>query len=133
MNHGHTGIAAAILAVTAALPASAGDRLSSLAWKARPVVVLGDGAGDPRFKEQIARLDKAHGVLKGYDIKVLPVTDRDPGLRQKLGVPDHGFAVALVGKDGGVKATWTEPVQPKTIFALIDTMPMRQDEVRGRR
>ena len=41
-----------------------------------------------------------------------------------------GFAVYLVGKDGGTKLTGVEPVNPLEIYQLIDSMPMRQREIR---
>ena len=37
---------------------------------------------------------------------------------------------ALIGKDGRVKDRWTQPFDPGEMTALIDTMPMRQDEMR---
>ncbi|AZI43799.1 DUF4174 domain-containing protein [Deinococcus psychrotolerans] len=41
---------------------------------------------------------------------------------------------ALIGKDGGVKARYAAPPALKTVLALVDTMPMRQQErrLRGR-
>jgi hypothetical protein len=37
----------------------------------------------------------------------------------------------LVGKDGGVKLERSGPVSLSVIFALIDSMPMRQREMQG--
>ena len=61
------------------------------------------------------------------------LTEAEPGsrLRKSLGVAERGFAVVLVGKDGGVKKVWRDPVDPKGIFTIIDAMPMRQQEMRG--
>lgn len=42
----------------------------------------------------------------------------------------QGIAAALVGKDGGVKARWSELVDPEAVFDLVDAMPMRIREVR---
>ena len=42
----------------------------------------------------------------------------------------RGIAAALVGKDGGVKARWSEIVEPDAVFDLVDAMPMRIREVR---
>lgn len=36
----------------------------------------------------------------------------------------------LVGKDGGIKQTYTKPAAPEDIFRLIDSMPMRQREMK---
>jgi hypothetical protein len=101
-------------------------------WKARPLVVVADQPTDPRFQKQIAGLEGRGRALEDYDIKLIAVTGESAALRRKLRLPAAGFAVALVGKDGGVKEAWRNPVDPDRIFALIDTMPMRRDEVRRR-
>ena len=36
----------------------------------------------------------------------------------------------LIGKDGGEKQRWSEPVEPQEFFQIIDAMPMRQDEMK---
>jgi hypothetical protein len=113
--------------------AAAPDPLGGLLWKARPLVVVADQTADPRFQQQIAALEARGRALAAYDIKLLPVAGDSAVLRQRLRLPAKGFAVALVGKDGGVKKTWRDPVDPDRILALIDTMPMRQDEVRRRK
>lgn len=38
--------------------------------------------------------------------------------------------ISLIGKDGGVKLHEEGGVKPKLIFDLIDSMPMRQSEMR---
>ncbi len=121
----------AILLASAAVPAHA-DVLTPFLDVARPVVVLADTPIDPRLTKQIEVLDAKTRALADYEITVVSVTARDARLRKKLGVPPTGFAVALVGKDGSVKETWREPVDPARIFALIDRMPMRRNEMRNR-
>lgn len=123
--------AGGLLAGTVALAAP--TPLANLVWKSRPVVVVADRPSDEGFKRQMAVLDAHRLALTGYDITVVPVTGEAAGLRRKLGLPAKGFAIALVGKDGGVKQTWNQPVDPARIFALIDRMPMRRDEVRKKR
>jgi hypothetical protein len=114
------------------LAAAGPDALAGLLWKARPLVVVADQPTDPRFQKQIAGLEGRGRALEDYDIKLIAVTGESAALRRKLRLPAAGFAVALVGKDGGVKEAWRNPVDPDRIFALIDTMPMRRDEVRRR-
>ncbi|MBA3423589.1 MAG: DUF4174 domain-containing protein [Rubrobacteraceae bacterium] len=50
--------------------------------------------------------------------------------RREYGVEAGRFAVALVGKDGGVKFRADEPVPAREIFDRIDAMPMRRREMR---
>ncbi len=113
--------------------AAALDPLAGLLWKERPLVVVADQSDDPRFQKQVAALEARKRALADYDIKLVAITGDSSVLRHKLRLPATGYAVALVGKDGGVKETWRNPVDPDRIFALIDTMPMRRDEVRRRK
>ena len=49
-------------------------------------------------------------------------------VRKRFDVPDNQFALVLVGKDGTVKQQWRQPTGISEIAALIDSMPMRQQE-----
>jgi hypothetical protein len=51
-------------------------------------------------------------------------------LREQFGVSPNAFSLILVGKDGGIKPRRNYPVKLEEIFRLIDSMPMRQDEMR---
>ena len=124
-------LAFALAGGTAAHARSSFDQLKALQGSSRPVVILSDSRDDPRVAKQISALDHTRPDLDNRNIKVL--TEAQPGskLRQSLGVAEHGFAVVLVGKDGSVKKVWRDPVDPKSIFTVIDSMPMRQNEMRG--
>lgn len=111
-------------------PAGA-DPLSASLWQHRPVVIVAPDPGDVRLRTQRRLLDAKAATLRGYDIRVVTVTGDDPA-RARWHVPLDEFATILVGKDGGEKARWSSPVEPAKIFALIDEMPMRREEV-GRR
>lgn len=50
--------------------------------------------------------------------------------RYGLGSDHDGVSAVLVGKDGGVKARWSEPVDPSAVFDLVDAMPMRLREMK---
>ncbi|GAB3259252.1 hypothetical protein GCM10027347_22700 [Larkinella harenae] len=43
-------------------------------------------------------------------------------------VPSEGLQGWLVGKDGGIKHRFSQPIDPKELFSLIDSMPMRKQE-----
>jgi hypothetical protein len=51
-------------------------------------------------------------------------------IRQQLDVVPEEITCILVGKDGGVKLRRPFPVKLNDIFTLIDSMPMRQEEMR---
>ncbi|SNR60484.1 DUF4174 domain-containing protein [Paracoccus sediminis] len=98
------------------------DSLESLRWKARLVVVLGNGA---QVEAQTAALQADRQALIDRDMVILIDGPGAGPLRDRAG---NGFAILLIGKDGGIKRVWTEPVAAQEIFDLIDTMPMRRRE-----
>lgn len=101
--------------------------LGALRWQARPVLVLGD---PDRSATQLALLEAEAAGLSDRQMPVLTGTlDEARGLLPRLDTPE-GFAVVLIGKDGGVKRTYDRPVDPSELFAVVDSMPMRRDEMR---
>lgn len=54
-------------------------------------------------------------------------------IRRQFAVSEQQFLVILVGKDGTEKLRRWEATDPRVFFALIDTMPMRQSELKQRR
>jgi hypothetical protein len=99
----------------------------------RLVVVVGL-PNDPRVGQQLAALQNDQAALRERDVLVQDLTpDAARRERPELGVkPEAAFEVLLVGKDGGVKLSSLTPVPAADLTALIDTMPMRQSEMRRR-
>ncbi|MEM9921406.1 MAG: DUF4174 domain-containing protein [Bacteroidota bacterium] len=55
----------------------------------------------------------------------------DPSkLRKAYRLPSTGFEFVLIGKDGGVKLRSQKLVSNEKLFATIDAMPMRRQEMR---
>ena len=52
-------------------------------------------------------------------------------IRAEYHVHEGQFLAVLVGKDGDVKDASTQPFQAEPLFALIDGMPMRRQEMKG--
>jgi len=106
------------------------EALNPYKWQNRPVLVFADSSEDETYRAALEQLEAAAPGLRERDIVVL--TDADPArataLRGRLN-PD-GFAMYLVGKDGGVKLSAGEVISPDTLFETIDGMPMRQREMR---
>jgi Domain of unknown function (DUF4174) len=70
-----------------------------------------------------------NGVLPDRDmIELAPVESTSARRRFRIGQDD--FTVILLGKDGGEKLRSDTPVTMETLTRLIDSMPMRQKEVR---
>jgi len=55
------------------------------------------------------------------------------GTRNRFGVLSGRFQLLLIGKDGGVKLRSEQPVPTQDIFGLIDSMPMRRQEMDRRK
>jgi Domain of unknown function (DUF4174) len=51
-------------------------------------------------------------------------------LFDKYNVSKNGFTLLLIGKDGSVKMRSKEVIAAARIYALVDAMPMRKDEMR---
>ncbi len=66
--------------------------------------------------------------LPNLDERLLSVAEVDE-LHSLYGLDENSFAVLLIGKDGGEKYRTSEVPDLGEIFALIDTMPMRQAEM----
>lgn len=45
-------------------------------------------------------------------------------------VPHEDFLGWLIGKDGGIKETFKKPVSADDLFKLVDSMPMRKQEMK---
>ncbi len=96
------------------------------------LVIVVSQPGDPRAAQQHAALQRAAGALAARDVLVRDMTpDAARRLLPALAIgPQVAFEVLLVGKDGTVKLARDAPVATAEITALIDTMPMRQQEMR---
>jgi monofunctional biosynthetic peptidoglycan transglycosylase len=114
----------------------------------RPLVVFASSAREPLFTRQLAALQAAEDGLADREMTLVIVLDQGESyvgsrilsaaekatLRERFGAVGvkGGFAVHLVGKDGGVKRVSTSPLEITDLFAQIDKMPMRIREVRSR-
>jgi hypothetical protein len=87
---------------------------------------------DPRVTQQHAALEHDAAALRKHDVVVQDIApDAARSERPELGVASQAsFLVLLVGKDGGVKLRRGTPLATAEINALIDTMPMRQNEMK---
>jgi len=51
-------------------------------------------------------------------------------IRDRFSIPPNTFSLILVGKDGGIKLKLHDQISLEEVFELIDSMPMRQSEMR---
>jgi len=117
--------------------------LDSLRWKNRVLVLFSPSEFDASFQSQKQSLaSSVEGVLE-RDLMILEILEHGESrvgnqilsgksvqdIRKRLGVHTGPFQVLLIGKDGGVKLRSSEPVSMKELFGLIDSMPMRRQEM----
>ena len=122
-----------------------GEVLDELRWSKRVLLVLTPTVDDPRalaLSEALAR--RACGALE-RDLVLMQIPATGPAslsgkplsqrqaasIRERIG-EDSAFLVLLLGKDGGVKLREASVPDLDTVFALIDAMPMRREEMRTR-
>ena len=110
--------------------------LEDLKWKNRVVLLF---APDSYDTDLIAQLEIIKNDSLGYkerDVVVLTFLSGDKNthpLRQKFNIQKDLFTFLLIGKDGGQKLIKNKAVQSKDLYDLIDSMPMRQSEMRRRK
>ena len=111
------------------------------------VLVLGaPAAGDAQVLRQLARIEASRGAFEERDLVLVVVLEDGASLagdraltsgeaaevRRAVGANTGSFSLRLVGKDGGVKRVSNVPVAMQDLYDLIDSMPMRQAEMRER-
>ena len=123
------------------LDTSAQD-LKMYQWKNRILLLKDIHFDSDKLQDQLDLLRSNTDKLEDRDLLIFIVTDESvfdnskiktelnsSSIIKKYGLTDFNGLV-LVGKDGGVKLKKGFIVNPKTIYNLIDSMPMRQAEMR---
>ena len=119
--------------------------LSDYQWENRLLVVSSPAADEPKFTQQLQQVTASGSEFAERDLVLIRLAtdgtshagDRKlesaqvEAIRAELGIDAGAFAVRLVGKDGGVKLAKNSVVPMHDIYALIDTMPMRLQEMRN--
>lgn len=120
--------------------------MQSYKWKNRPLIVFAPAPDSRALTRQRKAFTGRAAGFRERDIVVVSVIGnqlwtwlgRGPGmtpeqLRRRFGVGRREFRAILVGKDGGVKISSSEPLSAQRLYATIDAMPMRQREMRQAR
>ena len=138
------------IAVAAIMPGSGRNAiaepldLSQFQWKNRLLFLFAPNRNHPLFEPLHKSLAAQKTEAADRDLVVFEILESGPSsvntnyldpqaaqkLRDKFDVQRGRFAVILVGKDGGIKLNRRDPTQLADIFALIDAMPMRREEIR---
>jgi hypothetical protein len=98
--------------------------------------VIASDRANPNYIEQLRLFERAKAGMRERDLVLVEGVGGSAdaeALRRRYSVPHDPFRAILVGKDGGAKLSAAAPISAETLFETIDTMPMRQDEMKGRR
>lgn len=113
-------------------------------WKDRLLLVLAEDSTDEDFENQMKILKEN---IKGLEERKLVVYQIFPGkykkglndetpwrasgdLYKKFRSPNSKFEVILIGLDGGQKLKGSKTLPIQSLYSTIDTMPMREAEMR---
>lgn len=113
-------------------------------WKNRLLFLFSPSSEVPAYQSLNQELNRNFDGVRDRDLLVFRILEQGPSamdsqeispqgaenLRRRFGVNQGTFTTVLVGKDGGVKLFRSGRVSLTAIFALIDSMPMRQREMR---
>ena len=128
-------------------------------WQSRILLVFYNAGNDkreidvaPRWNLELSYYARHESGIMDRDMMVLFVTDNlvDPLILKGQGIKRENvqwseklfeqyspafadgqiYAGVLIGKDGTVKKRWDKLPPVEEVFSLIDTMPMRQREMR---
>lgn len=110
-----------------------GRSIEDFRWEKRLVIVLADSPDNPAFTDQMQMLAERPDDLTARDAVVIFDTDPEArtDIRQRL--RPRGFMLVLMDKDGQIAQRKPFPWTVREITRAIDKMPLRQEELRGRR
>lgn len=118
--------------------------LESYIWKNRIVLLFTDDDSGTSYRAQVNMLLRDTEDLEERDLKIFKISDTNSAvdllgkntfhvkdnLRVKYNLKGEGFHVLLIGKDGSVKYSDSNPLSREKLFAIIDAMPMRKAEMK---
>jgi len=121
-----------------------GTLLEEYMWEKRLLLVFAPEPEHPELPHQRRLLRDAQTGLKDRDMMIWEVVHEasvrvdgasKPQLStqpfyQHFNVPEDHFQVILIGKDGTEKLRQSTALSMEDLFARIDAMPMRQQEMR---
>ena len=119
-------------------------RLKDYQWKHRLILAFSPSAQHPGHKALEKEIAVQAEEVMDRDLLVFQILESGETklgnsslpessgyyLREKFSIKSGIFTVLLIGKDGGVKLRREGGVELDEILSLIDTMPMRQREMR---
>lgn len=135
----------AAVAVAMLTAGAAAYDLEQHLWRERLLFLIAPDASDPVLEAQNQGIERCRHGITDRDLRVfrLYLTDGESpegalgedeirDLRRRLETRPGDRVLILVGKDGGIKRRAGLDIDLREIFAQIDGMPMRRQEMRGK-
>ncbi len=132
MRIGNLLAASIIFGVITMSSSSMASPLEEFHWKSRVLIVVAP-AGDAAAQAQRRIYESAAKGMAERSIVLIEALDdqeRSQQLRSRFSADGRRFQVFLVGKDGQTAISSEKPVSADNLFALVDAMPMRREEMR---
>ncbi|MGD2185069.1 MAG: DUF4174 domain-containing protein [Desulfobacterales bacterium] len=116
-------------------------------WKNRLLFLFAPHGSHPIFTKLQSEIYAQKAEVKDRDLVIFEVLGQGPSrmnttqlnrgvadaIRNRFDAPQKTFTLILVGKDGGIKMKRHDGANIKEVFELIDSMPMRQNEMQRKR
>jgi len=97
-------------------------------WKNRLILVLIPSKKSQIWEEQQEIFQKLKSENEQRRLLLIKIHNSDKGVLRKYKVLKQ-YPIVLIGLDGEVKAKYKSPVEMDSIYRLIDSMPMRRQEM----
>ena len=105
-----------------------GIELSRYIWKNRIILTFADDQDHPDLIRLKAEMKENECEILNRDLLHFHFSNEGKTGNQTT-TNDQSFRILLIGKDGGIKYESNRSVSLIQLFELIDSMPMRQDEM----
>ncbi|NGP75810.1 DUF4174 domain-containing protein [Balneolaceae bacterium YR4-1] len=119
-------------------------QLSDYRWENRLLLVFAPSQENDDYQKQLEELNSNREGVLDRDLKIVHLFSDDASnidgqqiddkstedIYKKYEVTPGQYTVILIGKDGTVKLRTGNLLTNKEVFGLIDSMPMRQREMR---
>lgn len=120
-------------------------QMNDYQWQNRLLLIFAPNQDSRDYEEQMEELNSSEEGMRDRDMRVFHLfrdgssfgdeqylTDNSvDALYNKFKVESGSFVVLLIGKDGTEKLRKSGLLKTDKLFALIDSMPMRQREMRN--
>lgn len=120
-----------------------GNPVSAHIWKQRVLIVTASSPSNIGYKRQNQLLERGKKGMKERDLVIYrlysdhwvgpqknPLSHKEAAsIYSTYNIGETTFSVVLIGKDGGVKMRSEDIVSTRELFQLIDSMPMRMQEM----